>query len=96
MVFYPAYAIRHFVGTEDIMNHPCGIFEEAKEYAESWLCDDDDCGVFTQIDGEWYAVSHRDKETGMLIMNKGEMYDARKAFLYNEEDGSHAIYKKLY
>lgn len=82
MVFYPAYAYRHFVTTDDLMlDRPFYVYEEAAEYADSWLCDDDDCGVFTIIGGEWYAVHDRDQETGKLRVNKGHMRDARNTFL---------------
>lgn len=86
MTFYPAYAYHQFVSIDDIMlDKPFYTFEEADEYAEGWLCDDDDCGVFTVINGEWHAVACRDKETGMLVVNKGPIYDRRNSFLYKDK-----------
>ncbi len=68
--FYAAYAIRHFVSHEDIIGEAKKTFEEAEEYANSFLCDDDDSGVFTNVDNKWYRVWGRDEKTGTLIISE--------------------------
>ena len=68
--FYAAYAVRHFVTHEDIVGEAKETFEEAEEYANSFLFDDDDSGVFTNVDGKWYRVWDRDEKTGALIVSE--------------------------
>ncbi len=68
--FYAAYAIRHFVSSKDIIGEAKATFEEAEEYADDFLCDDDDSGVFINVNNQWYRVWGRNKETGTLIVSE--------------------------
>jgi hypothetical protein len=49
MKFFSAYAVRHFVTTNDILEMH-DTFEQAYDQALSYLCDDDDAGVFCLIE----------------------------------------------
>ena len=67
--FYAAYAVRHFVGHEDIVGE-ASTYKEAWELARSYLCDDDDDGVFINVNGEWYRVWGRDPHSQALVVSK--------------------------
>jgi len=49
MKFFSAYAVRHCVTTNDILEMH-DTFEQARDQALSCLCDDDDAGVFCIIE----------------------------------------------
>lgn len=60
--FYPAYAVRKFVDTDDIFAGPVASYEEAEQMVDDMMIDDDDGGVFTKVDGEWYRIWARTKD----------------------------------
>ena len=66
--FYAAYAVRHFVSHKDIVGE-ANTFEEADALAKSYLCDDDDEGVFVKVRGLWYRVWGRDPDTNGLVVS---------------------------
>lgn len=66
MKFYAAYTYRSFVGPRDIFSE-YDTYEEAATRAYELLCDDDDAGVFINIDNKWYRVSDYNKETGKIV-----------------------------
>ena len=69
--FYPAYACRKSVTHEDIVAvEPYNTYEGANGKALSMRCDDDDCGVFTELDGEWVRVWGRNKDGEILVTNE--------------------------
>ena len=67
--FYAAYAVHRFVSHKDIVGET-STYEEARKLAHSYLCDDDDDGVFINVDGEWYRVWCRDTHSQALIVSK--------------------------
>ena len=67
--FYAAYAVRHWVSHKDIVEE-ADTYEKAWEIAQSYLCDDDDDGVFINVDGEWYRVWGRDRHSQALVVSE--------------------------
>ena len=76
--WYPAYAIRKWATPEDIINKPFDTYEEALEYAQSFLCDDDSCRVFLRLQNKWIAEFYE----------FGEDANTRKRDIYTGEGSS--------
>jgi hypothetical protein len=67
--FYAAYAYRKCVSPKDIVGE-ADTYEKAWDLAVSYLCDDDDEGVFINVDSEWYRVWGRDPHSQALVVSK--------------------------
>ena len=66
--FYVAYAWRKDAMPEDIREE-CDTYEYAERVAWEYLIDDDDSRVWINVDGRWYCVWGRDKDTHKLIVS---------------------------
>ena len=67
--FYAAYAVHKAVTHEDIVDE-ASTYEEAWNLAFSYLCDDDDDGVFINVNNEWFRVWGRDPHSQALVVSK--------------------------
>lgn len=55
--FYPAYAYHRWCTPKDIINvEPFDTYKEAKDYANTFLCDDDCTAVYVKIDDVYYEI----------------------------------------
>lgn len=72
IIYYAACATRRMITHKDIREEkPCSSYEEAADYENKFMHDDDDWGVIANMNGVWFRVWGRSASGELLVTDEG-------------------------